>query len=126
MARFAEGMGARGKAARSDWLAKLDTYRQKHPELANEFAKIEAHELPDDWDADLPTFPADAKGVASRESSGKVLNAIAARVPWLIGGSADLSPSTKTNLKARAVSSTRATVAAICTSAFASMAWARR
>jgi transketolase len=99
MARFAEGMGARGKAARSDWLAKLDTYRQKHPELANEFAKIEAHELPDDWDADLPTFPADAKGVATRESSGKVLNAIAARVPWMIGGSADLSPSTKTNLK---------------------------
>src|SRR4029079_16883235 len=56
-------------------------------------------ELPSGWDRDLPTFPADAKGVASRDSSGKVLNAIAARRPWLIGGAADLAPSTKTNLK---------------------------
>ncbi|SDG45019.1 transketolase [Paraburkholderia phenazinium] len=99
MARFADGIGARGKAARSEWLTKLDTYRQKYPELAREFAQIEAHELPDGWDADIPTFDADAKGVASRDASGKVLNAIAARVPWLLGGAADLSPSTKTNLK---------------------------
>jgi len=99
MARFAEGIGARGKAARTDWLAKLDTYGKKYPDLAREFAQIEAHELPDGWDADIPTFEPDAKGIATRESSGKVLNAIAARLPWLIGGAADLSPSTKTNLK---------------------------
>lgn len=99
MARFAEGIGARGKAARNEWLARLDTYRHKYPDLAREFAQIEAHELPDGWDADIPIFDADAKGVASRDASGKVLNAIAARVPWLLGGAADLSPSTKTNLK---------------------------
>ncbi len=97
--RFAQGIGARGKAARDEWLAKLAAYKTKYPDLAREFAQIEAHELPADWDADIPTFDADAKGVASRDSSGKVLNAIAARVPWIIGGSADLSPSTKTNLK---------------------------
>ena len=55
--------------------------------------------MPDGWDTDIPTFEPDAKGIATRESSGKVLNAIAARLPWLIGGAADLSPSTKTNLK---------------------------
>ncbi|MFM0340070.1 transketolase [Paraburkholderia fungorum] len=97
--RFAQGVGARGKAAREEWLAKFDAYKTKYPDLAHEFAQIEAHELPAGWDADIPTFDADPKGVASRDSSGKVLNAIAARVPWVIGGSADLSPSTKTNLK---------------------------
>ncbi|ASW01012.1 transketolase [Paraburkholderia aromaticivorans] len=97
--RFAAGIGARGKAAREQWQARYDAYNKKHPELAREFAQIEAHELPAGWDSDIPTFDADPKGVASRESSGKVLNAIAARVPWMIGGAADLSPSTKTNLK---------------------------
>ncbi|MGF6770842.1 transketolase [Paraburkholderia sp. GAS199] len=97
--RFAQGVGARGKSARADWQSKLDTYSKKYPDLAREFAQIEAHELPEGWDKDIPTFPADAKGVATRESSGKVLNAIAARVPWMIGGAADLSPSTKTDLK---------------------------
>ncbi|CAD6518554.1 transketolase [Paraburkholderia metrosideri] len=97
--RFAQGIGARGKAARAEWQSKLDAYSKQHPELAREFEQIEAHELPEGWDSDIPTFDADPKGVASRESSGKVLNAIAARVPWMIGGAADLSPSTKTNLK---------------------------
>lgn len=97
--RFAAGFGARGKAAREEWQTRYDAYQKKHPELAREFAQIEAHELPAGWDSDIPTFDADPKGVASRESSGKVLNAIAARVPWMIGGAADLSPSTKTNLK---------------------------
>jgi transketolase len=96
---FAQGIGARGKAAYAEWQSKLDTYNKQHPELAREFAQIEAHELPVGWDNDIPVFEADPKGVASRESSGKVLNAIAARVPWMIGGAADLSPSTKTNLK---------------------------
>lgn len=97
--RFAAGIGARGKAAREAWQAQYDAYKTKQPELAREFAQMEAHELPAGWDSDIPTFDADPKGVASRDSSGKVLNAIAARVPWMIGGAADLSPSTKTNLK---------------------------
>jgi transketolase len=97
--RFAQGIGARGKAAREQWLANYASYQQRYPELAREFAQIDAHELPANWDADIPSFPADPKGIATRESSGKVLNAIAARIPWMIGGAADLSPSTKTNLK---------------------------
>jgi transketolase len=97
--RFAAGIGARGKAAREEWQAKYDAYGKQYPELSREFALIEAHELPVGWDNDIPTFDADPKGIATRESSGKVLNAIAARVPWMIGGAADLAPSTKTNLK---------------------------
>ncbi|NML35450.1 transketolase [Paraburkholderia antibiotica] len=96
---FAQGIGARGKAARSEWTTKFDAYKKQYSQLAQEFAQIEAHQLPDGWDSDIPTFDADPKGIATRESSGKVLNAIAARVPWIIGGAADLSPSTKTNLK---------------------------
>jgi transketolase len=97
--RFAQGVGARGEAARREWQQRRDAYAQRYPELARELAQIEAHALPDGWDADIPTFEADAKGAATRESSGKVLNAIAARVPWIIGGAADLAPSTKTLLK---------------------------
>ncbi|MFP3566829.1 transketolase [Paraburkholderia sp. SIMBA_030] len=97
--RFAQGIGTRGKAAREQWQAKFDAYTKKYPDLSREFAQIEAHELPSDWDSDIPTFDPDPKGMASRDSSGKVLNAIAARVPWIIGGAADLAPSTKTNLK---------------------------
>ncbi|MFM0736091.1 transketolase [Paraburkholderia xenovorans] len=97
--RFAAGVGARGNAAREEWQAKYDAYVKKYPDLAREFAQIEAHELPEGWDKGIPKFDADPKGIATRESSGKVLNAIAARVPWMIGGAADLSPSTKTDLK---------------------------
>ncbi|APA88841.1 transketolase [Paraburkholderia sprentiae WSM5005] len=97
--RFAQGIGARGKAAREQWQTKFDSYKKQYADLAREFAQMEAHELPQGWDSDIPRFDADAKGMATRESSGKVLNAIAARVPWIIGGAADLSPSTKTNLK---------------------------
>ncbi|MCC8395200.1 transketolase [Paraburkholderia sp. MMS20-SJTR3] len=97
--RFAQGIGARGKAAREQWQSKFDAYKKQYPQLVQEFAQIEAHQLPDGWDCDIPSFDADPKGIATRESSGKVLNAIAARVPWMIGGAADLSPSTKTNLK---------------------------
>ncbi|MEM5298180.1 transketolase [Burkholderia sp. JPY481] len=97
--RFAQGIGARGKAAREQWQAKFDSYKKQYADLAREFAQMQAHELPQVWDNDIPSFDADPKGIATRESSGKVLNAIAARVPWMIGGAADLSPSTKTNLK---------------------------
>ncbi|HEY1608762.1 MAG TPA: transketolase, partial [Paraburkholderia sp.] len=96
---FNEGIGARGHAAREQWLKDLKDYASKYPDLAKEFERIEAHELPEGWDSDIPTFDPDAKGMASRESSGKVLNAIAKNFPWMIGGSADLSPSTKTDMK---------------------------
>jgi transketolase len=96
---FRQGVGARGKAAREAWFQKLDAYKAKHPELADELNRMQHRRLPDGWDKDIPSFPADPKGVASRESSGKVLNAVAKNLPWLIGGSADLAPSTKTLIK---------------------------
>jgi transketolase len=95
---FGAGIGQRGRHLRKAWLARLDTYRAKHPDLANQIERIQKRELPDGWDVDLPSFAADPKGLASRDSSAKVLNAIATHYPWLIGGSADLAPSTKTRL----------------------------
>src|SRR5947209_12420860 len=95
-ARFREGIGARGRALHEEWQQALVAYRRKYPQLAAEVGRMLAQELPDDWSADLPAFAADPKGMATREASGKVLNAIAARVPWLLGGAADLAPSTKT------------------------------
>jgi transketolase len=92
------GFGERGKTLRTAWQARFAEYRKRHAELADEIDRMQRRELPDGWDADLPTFPADAKGLASRDSSGQVLNAIARRYPWLIGGAADLAPSTKTRL----------------------------
>jgi transketolase len=96
--RFAEGVGKRGRALRETWQKGFEAYRQKHPEAAAEIAQQLSRELPKDWDANLPTFPTDEKGIATREASAKVLNAIAKRVPWLIGGAGDLAPSTKTKL----------------------------
>jgi transketolase len=96
--RFQEGIGERGRALRESWQNTFERYRREQPELASEIALQLSRELPRDWDADLPTFPADDKGIATRDASGKVLNAIAVRVPWLIGGAADLAPSTKTTL----------------------------
>jgi transketolase len=95
---FADGIGSRGRAAREAWLALFDAYRAEYPELADQLYRMQHRRLPDGWDADIPTFPADAKGLASRDSSGRVLNAVARNVPWLVGGSADLAPSTKTAL----------------------------
>ena len=97
--RFAQGVGARGHAAQCEWQQRREAYAQRYPEMARELSQIEAHALPDGWDADIPSFEPDTKGAATRESSGKVLNAIAARVPWIVGGAADLAPSTKTLLK---------------------------
>jgi len=99
MQHFADGMGARGKKLHAEWKQRFDAYEKANPELAKEAWQMLESKLPDNWDADIPTFEADAKGIATRDSSGKVLNAIAPRLPWLIGGAADLSPSTKTNLK---------------------------
>ncbi|HEY9284278.1 MAG TPA: transketolase [Pyrinomonadaceae bacterium] len=95
---FKQGIGARGKQARDEWFAKLEAYKKEFPDLADQLVRMQKRELPEGWDKDIPVFPADAKGMAGRDASGKVLNAIAKNVPWLIGGSADLAPSTKTRL----------------------------
>ncbi|MCW2240202.1 transketolase [Azospirillum canadense] len=95
---FADGVGRRGRALREDWSSMLERYTKAHPDLAAELHRTLKREPPPGWDADLPNFPTDAKGLATRDSSGKVLNAIAARYPELLGGAADLAPSTKTRL----------------------------
>jgi transketolase len=95
---FQDGIGQRGAAARAAWMKLYGEYEAKYPVLANHLMRMQKRELPEGWDKDLPTFPADPKGIASRDSSGKVLNALAKNYPWLIGGSADLAPSTKTRL----------------------------
>jgi transketolase len=97
--RFAAGIGTRGAKARNEWTARLAAYRGKYSELATEIEQMQRRDLPAGWDRNLPVFPADAKGVAGRDASGKVLNVLAQNVPWLLGGSADLGPSNKTVLK---------------------------
>jgi transketolase len=95
---FRDGIGERGHKLREAWLARLEMYRSAHPQFADQLDAMQRGDLPAGWDADLPSFPADSAGVASRDSSAKVLNAIASHYPWLLGGAADLSPSTKTDL----------------------------
>ena len=95
---FQQGIGTRGKALRVAWFDKVAKYQAAHPDLADQLYKIQHRQLPDGWDQDLPIFPASPKGEATRISNGKVLNAVAKSVPWLLGGSADLAPSTKTLL----------------------------
>jgi transketolase len=95
---FAAGVGARGASLRREWTELLEAYRIKHPELANEIELMQRRELPIEWDRNLPVFPTDAKGIAGREASGKVLNVLAQNIPWFLGGSADLGPSNKTTL----------------------------
>jgi transketolase len=99
MERFADGIGKRGARARCEWEALFAGYREHFPELATEIDQMQRRELPVGWDRDLPSFPTDAKGIAGRDASGQVLNALAKNTPWLLGGSADLGPSTKTTLK---------------------------
>jgi transketolase len=96
--RFQAGVGARGAKARSEWTEQFAAYRSKYPELAAEIDQMQYRELPAGWDRNLPTFPADAKGIAGREASGKVLNVLAQNIPWFLGGSGDLGPSNKTTL----------------------------
>src|SRR5258705_3204875 len=96
---FAAGIGARGAAARSQWATLFASYRAAHPELATEGDQMQRRDLPAGWDRNLPAFPADPKGVAGREASGKMLNVLAQNIPWFLGGSADLGPSNKTILK---------------------------
>jgi transketolase len=96
---FQNTLGRKGKGYRDNWIALFDRYTQEYPELADHLYKMQHRQLPEGWDKELKAFPADSKGMATRESSGKVLNAIAKNYPWLIGGAADLAPSTKTHLQ---------------------------
>jgi transketolase len=95
---FQDGVGQRGRSLHETWITLFKSYRRKYPDLADQLERMQRREPPEGWDAGLPVFAADAKGIASRDSSGKVLNAVASHYPWLIGGSADLAPSTKTRL----------------------------
>ncbi|HVC88264.1 MAG TPA: transketolase, partial [Gaiellaceae bacterium] len=95
---FAAGVGERGRRARADWMATFESYAAMYPDLADQLLQMQRRELPTGWDADIPTFEPSGAGVSGRDASALVLNAIAPKVPWLVGGSADLSPSTKTRL----------------------------
>ena len=95
---FQAGVGARGLALHQQWWGLFEEYRRHFPELADQGYRMLRRELPHDWDKGLPAFPADAKGLATRDASGQSLNALARNVPWIIGGSADLGPSCKTRL----------------------------
>lgn len=90
---------ARGAKDEAEWNERMSAYTKAFPNMAAELLYRMRDELPPGWDADIPVFPADAKGLATRDASGKVMNAIAPRLPALTGGSADLDPSTKTALK---------------------------
>jgi transketolase len=96
---FRNHLGKRGRDLHEAWWKRFETYRRRHPELAAQLDAIARREPPAGWDADVPTFPADPKGLATRDAGGQVLNAIGQHYPWLIGGAADLNASTKTALK---------------------------
>jgi len=93
---FTAGIGKRGSAARQKWTELFESYRTQYPDLAAEVELMQKRELPTGWDRKLPVFPADAKGMAGRDASGKTLNVLAQNIPWFLGGSADLGPSNKT------------------------------
>ncbi len=95
---FAAGIGKRGGDARARWEQLFAAYRTQFPDLATEIDLMQRRELPPRWDRDLPSFPADPKGIAGRDASGQVLNVLAQNIPWLLGGSADLGPSNRTTL----------------------------
>ena len=95
---FQQSVGARGVELHRVWWAKFEAYRRQYPQLAEQGYRMLRRELPDGWDSGLPAFSADGKGVATRDASGKALNALAKNIPWLVGGSADLGPSCKTRL----------------------------
>ncbi len=95
---FAAGIGARGAKLSREWKALFEAYKAQHPQQADALYRMQHRQLPEGWEGSIPAFPADAKGLAGRDASAKVLNAVAQKIPWLIGGSADLAPSTKTRL----------------------------
>jgi transketolase len=128
--RFQELLGARGATAFAAWTALRAKYAREYPDLSAELDHIAAGTLPQGWESALPTFAADAKGKATRVSGGEVLNALVTRIPWMMGGAADLAPPPRRSPRARARSirppGMARTTAATCTSAFASTAWALR
>jgi len=95
---FRDGLGRRGRAERNAWMARFEAYHEKHPDFADQIDRMQTRDLPAGWAQELKPFVTDPKGVASRNTSGAVLNMIGPRYPWLIGGAADLAPSTKTRL----------------------------
>ncbi len=95
---FRDGMGKRGRSLRNAWIDMFHDYEEKYPELADQLFRMKRRQLPEGWDLGIPEFDADTKGMAGRDASGIVQNAVAGNVPWLIGGSADLAPSTKTRI----------------------------
>jgi transketolase len=97
-AHFQDGLGARGGQEHAKWDALFAGYAKRFPDLAKQLGQMQRWQLPDGWDKNLPVFAADPKGMATRESSGKVLNVLAQNIPWMVGGSADLAKSNKTNL----------------------------
>jgi transketolase len=106
---FRQGIGARGGELRNAWMQRFEDYKQHYPELADQLFRMQHRQLPDNWDANLPTFEPSEKGIAGRSASGEVLNVLAQNVPWLVGGSADLAPSTKTRLEFEAAGDFRPT-----------------
>ncbi len=105
---FADGIGDRGSALRGAWMAQFERYKEQYPELADELYRMQHRQLPADWEKAIPKFEPDAKGMAGRQASEIVLNELAGRVPWLVGGSADLAPSTLTRIKAEGAGDFRA------------------
>jgi transketolase len=99
MEHFADGIGQRGGKARRDWEAMFGKYRERFPDLATEIDQMQRRALPSGWDRNLPTFPADPKGIAGRDASSQVLNVVAQNIPWFLGGSADVASSNRTALK---------------------------
>lgn len=98
LAHYKAGIGERGGKLRREWFDRFAEYKKAHADLADDLERMQRRALPENWDKDLPVYPADPKGVAGRDAGGKVLNQLAKNVPWLMGGSADLAPSTKTRL----------------------------
>ena len=96
---FRDHFGARGTRLRLTWEQTFAAYRHQYPDLADEIDRTLRREPPEEWDRRLPSFPPDSQGTATRDASGEVLNLLAQSTPWVLGGSADLSPSTRTHLQ---------------------------
>ncbi|HEX6586394.1 MAG TPA: transketolase [Solirubrobacterales bacterium] len=96
---FDEGIGRRGAKLREEWESLLDGYHREHEAVAHEIGQMQRRELPDSWEAEIPSFGPDEKGMATRKASNQVENAVAGRIPWLLAGSADLTDSTSVRLE---------------------------
>ena len=122
---FRDGIGKRGRELNQAWRARFEEYRKQYPELGDRLFRMQRRHLPEGWDKDLPTFPADPKGKARARNLRPGAQRLAKNVPWLMGGSADLAPSCKTRLTFEAAGdfSAGTPAAATCTSASASTPW---